>query len=451
MNHQSRITNQYLFVLGRETELCAAELETVLAVTEPAATIQTLPSGVALVQRAPSVASSEVGPARSKPHGAKEGHREQATDVAAPLRSSDRGEGWWIKRLGGTRLIARCLGSIKQLTAEALLPFVNESTRELAISSSTVSARQRMKLLLQLKNLRSGFRYRPVDDAYLASGLSERLLRRSDGLELLLIPPPPFPLGKWKWLGGNSDRQSTDHEWLVAKVVAVQDTRAWTERDMGLPAPDPVVGMLPPKLARIMVNLAEPARRAGISSGVGTEEARSTLLDPFSGSGQIPIEAVRLGWPVTASDRDAAAIERTERNLTWAQHRFSIQPAGSNRENFRCFQSDVAELPVRLAGQAFDAIVTEPDLGPPLRSNTAVPSAGVLDGVTRTIRQAFEVGRTLLRSGGRLVIVVPIIAGQRIGDRLDGSVFSGYRRSASLHYARPDSRVEREIFVLDRM
>lgn len=429
-----------LFILGREAELCFAELETVLSVVDPAATIQKLSTDVALVQLAPNVA--------------QKGEAGLTFDPA-----------WWIRRLGGTRLIARVLGTIPTVSAAAIHELIDPAVRELALSSPVISAAQRMKLLGQFKKLRPGLRYRPTNESYLASGLSERLVRRDDGCELLIISTSPIPLVKWNKEGGKS--------WLVAEVIAVQDTRAWTERDMGLPAPDPIAGMLPPKLARIMVNLAEPARpprRAALSersesngldgsdqitlsTSSGQQVAR--LLDPFCGSGQIPIEALRLGWTVTATDLDPQGVERTKKNLVWAQER----SADAAKQTWTAFSSDIAQIIDHVQAGSIDAIVTEPDLGPPLRSSTAVPSEQVLENVTQTIRRAFDAGRTLIRPGGRLVIVVPIIAGNRIADRLfkpepgrrvDDSVHSGYTLRATLHYSRPDARVERELFVFDK-
>lgn len=427
--------NQYLFVLGRETKLCFAELETVMSVVDPAATIQNLPIGIALVQRAPNEAEGEVGPAGEKTELPLPPTIDVDTGVAVPLRSSDRSAGWWVGRLGGTRLIARVLDSVPQLTAVTFDAVVPADVRELALSSPTVSARERMKLLVQLKKLRPGLRYRPTDDSYLASALSERLIRRDDSLELLLIPNPTPGVG-----------------FMVAQVVAVQDTRAWTERDRGLPSVDPVTGMLPPKLARIMVNLAEPARESREhATSVDLSDSplsshRSTLLDPFCGSGQIPIEALRLGWTVIASDLDPQSIERTKTNLAWTQER----SPDAAKQQWTAFQSDVVELTDHVPAGSVSAIVTEPDLGPPLRSSSAVPTERELDRVTSTIHSAFVTGRALLPPGGRVVIVIPIIAGVRIYDRLDAPATAGYTLEASFTYARPDARVVREIFIFTR-
>lgn len=380
----------YLVVLGRESELGAAELRTLLTVRDPAATTLNVAPDVMLVQPT------------------------EALDVAELM-----------SRLGGSRLIARVLGVIDKASAGLIEPLIPSDVKELAISSPSLAANTRMKLLLELKHARPGLRYRPNSDSYLASGLSERLVRRSDGFELLLV----------------RDASGT---FAAAQVVAVQDARAWTDRDRGLPAVDAVAGLLPPKLARIMVNLAEPAR--GGQPGV--------LLDPFCGSGQIPIEALRLGWQVRASDIDPKAIQRTTMNVDWAVDRYQI--AQSALLDIR--QADIASVAESMPPASVDAIVAEPDLGPALRANDPIPSNERLHQVLATVAGTFQAGRTVLRPGGRLVLVIPKIAGVRMYDRLlnpeftrgiDAAATSGYILEESFTYARPDARVEREIFVFD--
>ncbi|MCA9375219.1 hypothetical protein KC622_02725, partial [Candidatus Dojkabacteria bacterium] len=66
---------------------------------------------------------------------------------------------------------------------------------------------------------------------------------------------------------------------LTGNTVAVQDIDDFTKRDYGRPVADKKMGMLPTKLARIMLNLAE------LESG-------STVWDPFCGSGTILTEAL---------------------------------------------------------------------------------------------------------------------------------------------------------------
>jgi len=371
----------YLVALGREAALGDAELRTLLGVTDPAARTSTLAPGVVLVQPA------------------------QAFDPVALM-----------DRLGGSRLIAEVIDTVDRAAAGLLSPLIPDGVKELAISSPSLAANTRMKLLLELKHARGGLRYRPNNDAYLASGLSERLIRREDGMELLIV-------------------RSGDGSFVIAKVVAVQDARAWTDRDRGLPAVDAVAGLLPPKLARVLVNLAEPARQS----------ESAVLLDPFCGSGQIPIEALRLGWQVRASDLDPRAIERTETNLHWSIDHYQLNQSAL----LNVSHTDIRDIAKTIPAASVDAIVAEPDLGPALRASDPVPSTAILDRVRNTVAAALLAGRTVLKPNGRLVLVIPKIAGVRIYDRLDAHATSGYILEESFIYARPDARVEREIFVFD--
>ncbi|MEK7211830.1 MAG: hypothetical protein AAB731_04300, partial [Patescibacteria group bacterium] len=65
---------------------------------------------------------------------------------------------------------------------------------------------------------------------------------------------------------------------FIGKTLAVQEFADYEFRDYGRPGRDPLSGMIPPKLAKMMLNL----------SGA---EKDSVILDPFCGSGTIITEA----------------------------------------------------------------------------------------------------------------------------------------------------------------
>jgi len=69
----------------------------------------------------------------------------------------------------------------------------------------------------------------------------------------------------------------------IAKTLAVQEFEGYSHRDYGRPVRDTVSGTLPPKLAKMMINLAQVDQSAKI-------------LDPFCGSGTILQEALLLGY-----------------------------------------------------------------------------------------------------------------------------------------------------------
>ncbi|MBI5465779.1 MAG: hypothetical protein HY974_00650 [Candidatus Kerfeldbacteria bacterium] len=241
-------------------------------------------------------------------------------------------------------------------------------------------------------------------------------------------------------------------ELIVARTLAVQEFADWSQRDYGRPERDAKVGMLPPKLARLMVNLAQLNRSSG-------------LLDPFCGSGTVLQEAALLGYrELWGSDNDAAGIERTTKNFAWLKERYSnitVEPTLK--------VCSVFDLAKRLSGRRFGAIVTEPYLGPPL---TGHESRRRLEGIRAELTDFYEATVRALAGmvdeAGRLIMVWPVlIAGgielrlpllelsQRTGfvleDLLPPQVPARWRNERQLlYYYRPGQHVGREIAVLKR-
>lgn len=121
-------------------------------------------------------------------------------------------------------------------------------------------------------------------------------------VELLLVPAPG------------------SHRLAVAKTIYVQDIGAYTLRDRGRPRRDTRNGMLPPKLAQTMINLARGA----------CQLTRPTnLLDPFCGTGVILQEAGLMGLTTYGSDNNPRMIKYTQTNLDWLARRY--RPASRPR------------------------------------------------------------------------------------------------------------------------
>ena len=98
-----------------------------------------------------------------------------------------------------------------------------------------------------------------------------------------------------------------DRDWFVA--VGVQNITAYAKRDQARPARDAKVGMLPPKLAQILINLC------------GDLEKGSILLDPFCGTGVVLQEATLMGYSPFGTDLSERMIKFTEKNLKWLQEK----------------------------------------------------------------------------------------------------------------------------------
>ena len=106
-------------------------------------------------------------------------------------------------------------------------------------------------------------------------------------------------------LSGKNERKveliKVEDEWY--KVIGVQDIDAYAKRDQARPARDAKVGMLPPKLAQILINLCGPLKPG------------ATILDPFCGTGVVLQEAILMGYRAYGTDISERMIEYSEKNL----------------------------------------------------------------------------------------------------------------------------------------
>ena len=228
----------------------------------------------------------------------------------------------------------------------------------------------------------------------------------------------------------------------IGFTEAVQDPDAWTLRDMGRPWRDTENGMLPPKLARLLVNLA------------GGEIAGHTLLDPFCGSGTIPMEAALIGYPtIVGSDIDPQQVKDTEGNMRWLADRGLIKHEALAQ--MRYFVSAAAFVQTRVRPPVH-AIVTEGFLGTPLKGNEPL---AMLEreaaAITKIWNEALPTFGRLQEKGGVLVGVWPILNSSTGQARVDASAAAeaaGYTivSAPTLIYARPEQHVWRRIVVLHK-
>lgn len=107
--------------------------------------------------------------------------------------------------------------------------------------------------------------------------------------------------------------------------LGVQNIDKYRERDQMRPARDAKVGMLPPKLAQILINLG------------GEINESKKVLDPFCGTGVVLQEALILGQPVMGSDLNPRMMEYTQKNLDWLLRKkarfFKIKPELVEQKN----------------------------------------------------------------------------------------------------------------------
>lgn len=148
--------------------------------------------------------------------------------------------------------------------------------------------------------------------------------------------------------------KTTDRRLIIAESRGVQNITAYTRRDRHRPKRDAFVGMLPPKLAQIMLNLALGAGslarhrthdnsvtrsasslsdksmvlRTALPDAFDLEETAGsrpavTILDPFCGTGTVLQEALLAGYDVVGTDLSQKMVDYTTENLSWLQSTFT--------------------------------------------------------------------------------------------------------------------------------
>ena len=179
---------------------------------------------------------------------------------------------------------------------------------------------------------------------------------------------------------------------FTAKTLTVQDFEDYGRRDYQRPVRDEKQGMIPPKVAQIMLNLS------GCKNG-------ACILDPFCGIGTLVQEGLLLGFRMIGSDINKTAIKGSEQNLEWFRNRYKIAPGKYGLETSDA--TEVADL-IGKSGQKINAIVTESTLGPiygqyPKQEEVAKN----FKDLQKLYTESFKEFAKFLPSKGRIVMCIP--------------------------------------------
>lgn len=379
-----------LAVLGRETLLCQAELEAIcgqgnvtvrgdVAMVESSAelNIDTLGGSIKLAEVL-DVASSSVGRA----------------EIAA--------------------LISRVLGSAKNAGE-------GKTTFGLSVyGQNKLSPRFLQSIGLETKKILR------------QNGASVRLVQAKTGL---VLNAAQLKYNNLTTKGSEIILYFTPSELYVAKTYGFQDVDSYSKRDWDRPVRDSKVGMLPPKLAQIMLNLAKP-------------RPDQPIYDPFCGNGVILQEALLMGHSVHGSDISDDMVSASLQNLAWLKNNYSIHGQSA------IWQADATKIDSLPANSL---IVTEGYLGTPIHEPLR---HGQQESIVRPTNELYSDFlknlRPLLKPGNRLVVSFPTwmakgnLVHLPVIDQLGqmGYTTEQYSGHNTLVYRRESQFVGREIAVL---
>lgn len=194
--------------------------------------------------------------------------------------------------------------------------------------------------------------------------------------------------------------ESRDKPFAIAKTVAIQNFKAYSLRDYEKPFRDPKAGMLPPKLAQIMINLA-------VHSAAPNSDM--TIVDPFCGTGTILAETLLMGYNAIGFDANTTMVEGAEKNVKFICEKLRC------RGKWGIEQKDATKLSKNDFPKPC-AIVTESSLGPPL---SQFPSQEKLERIMKELEflhiNFFKNLGACIETGTPIVITFPVFREKATG------------------------------------
>ena len=321
--------NNWLFILGRETLLSLAEIKAVFLLKKIDYKITYQQDSKIII------------------------HTEESIDPTILML-----------RLGGTIKIAYSIGKIN--TADTLAKFLNEKFPtgkiEFSINGGKTQGIETKKIL---KLMGRSARY--IEAKNSATVIYNNLIKNGADIEMC------------------------NGETFIS--AAIQPIDEFSLRDFGRPGRDDHSGMLPPKLAMMMINLT-------------AQKEDAIICDPFCGSGTIITEAMLMGYKnIIGCDISETAISDTNKNIIWLKDNFQIDETGLNVE---VFHHDATIVSKRIKAGSVDAIAAEPFLGKPLHGTEQVSTLETQANELKNLYiKTFSEFKKILKPNGVVVFIIP--------------------------------------------
>jgi len=254
---------------------------------------------------------------------------------------------------------------------------------------------------------------------------------------------------------------------IIAQSIKVQDIESYAKRDQNRPSRDSKIGMLPPKLAQIIINLAAgplPAEATQSICEIPPDQPipkkhfqGSLVLDPFCGTGVIIQEAAIMGYDCLGTDINLEMVKYSKNNIAWLRNKnnspiaptIQIQLLDGDATNYHW-----AQQPSFIASETY--------LGKPLAKNPSIDQINLeLNSTQELLKQFLSNINSQIKSGTRLCLAIPAWQyrpGKLIRlEILDSLELIGYNRVSfknsdplDLIYYRPNQVVGRELLVITK-
>lgn len=326
-----------------------------------------------------------------------------------------------IDRLGGTIKIAQHISDSDTYDAPMLEQIIDEKDRVFGLSFYNIQIRtfeiltlsKRIKKIIQAKDRKINFLVPRDGTALTSAQIIKKISGR--GIEIIVL--------------------SNKGKFIIAKTVGSQNIDRWSRLDYGIPYSDPQKGMLPPKLAQIMINLA-----------LSSDTKNPIIYDPFCGCGRVMMQCSLSHFSSYASDIDKKSVSNTKANMQWLKTSFGLD----SDMNEKIFEYDATKSGVNeIIKEKISAIVTEPYLGKPMK---IAPSMAYINKMFTDLSEIYLQSlinmKSILKSDGRAVIVFPKIGDHSLYTKIVDKIENlGYHKVSNFNYSRSYQIVKREIVV----
>ncbi len=342
-----------------------------------------------------------------------------------------------INRLGGTVKIAEEIQIPEIEQSRTLIDLINE------YALSQIIELPEGKINFGISYF--GHNQKPKDIERLA--IQVKKIVRKNARSIRIVPNKELELSSAQVFHNKLTRKAgfeliiieNDSKFTLARSTAVQNIDSYSSRDQERPYRDAKVGMLPPKLAQMMVNFLNPA-------------PSSVILDPFCGTGVILQEALLMDLCAVGTDIDKRMVEYSTQNIEWLRKKYP---------ELRESKIELGDATSFKWSEKIDFVVTEAYLGRPFFQ---IPGIGLIEKektfVNDILTKFLENIYNQISAGTKLCIAVPAwrfnngFVHLPILDQLEEIGYNpmSFKNIGTddLVYFRPNQAVARQIILLIR-